>query len=127
MNLGLVLSIYRCLLRLHPPAFRARFGNEMLQVFDDAVETYGWVWLLADLALSLGRQRVLRPEQEVDLAPSSAGLMSGVYADTRPPHLTCSKLGLAVLLSLLSVFLFPPREPSHNRRAEVCHEVTYHR
>jgi len=134
MNRRVVRSVYRLLLGMHPAAFCVRFGPEMLQVFDDAVETFGWAWLLADLAMSLGRQRVLRSNHANDLAASAAGLMSGVYTDTRPPHLTCAKLGSACVLSLLSVFLFnsttradPPRQPIHHHRAATvascCREV----
>lgn len=28
-------SLYRCLLRLHPPSFQAQFAHEMLWIFDD--------------------------------------------------------------------------------------------
>ena len=127
MNPRLGRAIYRCLLRLHPQAFRARFGDEMLQIFDDALETYGWAWLLADLALSLGRQRVLRPGPGAELAASQASLISGISVDSRPPHLTCSKLGLAFLLTLLTVFLFPLPDPIHHSHAEVHHAVTSRR
>ena len=40
--------VYRVLLRLHPDSFRARFGGEMLLVFDEAVEGYGGWWLVGE-------------------------------------------------------------------------------
>ena len=52
--------LYRCLLWLHPPAFRREFAGEMLWIFD---ETRGAaaLWLLfADVLVSLARQWVLR-------------------------------------------------------------------
>jgi hypothetical protein len=128
MRRGVVRALYSCLLGLHPEPFRVRFRDEMLQVFDSAAETYGAAWLLGDAVISLGRQRVFRSQQVAELPASAAGLMSGVYLDSRPPHLTCPKLGLALLLSLLSVFLFPPREPVQRHRAEVvscCREVRH--
>ncbi|MGH9575238.1 MAG: hypothetical protein ACRD40_17130 [Candidatus Acidiferrales bacterium] len=50
---------YRCLIRLHPRAFRERFADEMLCVFDEAEHAAG-VALLADAAGSLMRQWILR-------------------------------------------------------------------
>lgn len=125
MNLKLARASYSLLLRMHPAAFRERFGDEMLQVFDDAFESRGWVWLLADVAASLGRQRVLRPENGPEMATSRAGLLAGVYLDPWPPHLTSGKVATACLLSLLAVFLFPPREAIHHTRAAHYREVRH--
>jgi hypothetical protein len=50
--------LYRCLIGLHPRAFRERFGDEMLCVFDEAAGTSGM--FLADGVGSLARQRILR-------------------------------------------------------------------
>lgn len=54
--------LYRCILRLHPPAFRARFADEMLSIFDHAGGTRASLRLLLDGLLSLARQWILRPE-----------------------------------------------------------------
>ena len=53
-------SLYRCLLRLHPPAFRDRFAEEMLGIFDEAAAAEGVVPLFADGLISLLRQWVMR-------------------------------------------------------------------
>ena len=50
-------ALYRCLLNLHPPAFRSEFSSEMLCIFDEAGPTRA---LFADALLSLTRQWVLR-------------------------------------------------------------------
>jgi Ca2+-binding EF-hand superfamily protein len=49
--------VYILLLRLHPRAFRRRFAEEMLEIFDQAEEK---IPLLADGFISLFRQRTLR-------------------------------------------------------------------
>ena len=54
--------IYRCVLRLHPPAFRGRFGDEILSIFDEAKGKLSGFRLLMDSILSLIRQWTLRPE-----------------------------------------------------------------
>jgi hypothetical protein len=54
--------LYRCVLGLHPPGFRERFGEEMLSIFDHAVGKGTAFRLLLDALLSLGKQWTLRPE-----------------------------------------------------------------
>ena len=51
---------YRCLLWLHPPAFRREFGGEMLWIFDQAAESQGALPLVCDGLGSLARQWLLR-------------------------------------------------------------------
>ena len=56
-------SIYRWLVARHPKPFRDRFGEEMLDAYDDAAGS-GWLSstrLIGDGAISLLRQRLLRP------------------------------------------------------------------
>ncbi len=53
--------LYRCLLYLHPPGFRKRFGVEILSIFDD-VSRAARLKLVFDALLSLARQWTLRPE-----------------------------------------------------------------
>jgi hypothetical protein len=56
----MIRTFYRCLLWLHPPAFRREFGNEMLWIFDQAAESQGTVPLFFDGLGSLARQWLLR-------------------------------------------------------------------
>jgi len=65
-------SFYRCALRLHPPAFRKRFGDEMLSIFDQAHGTASALRLLLDALLSLSRQWTLRPEFWHDPSPAAS-------------------------------------------------------
>jgi hypothetical protein len=48
-------ALYRAVLRLHPPAFREQFGDEMLWIFDETSGS-GALPLLTDACLSLLRQ-----------------------------------------------------------------------
>jgi hypothetical protein len=58
----MVRAFYRCLLWLHPEAFRLRFEQEMLWDFDDAVTTWGAASLIGDVGSSLLRQWLVRLE-----------------------------------------------------------------
>jgi Ca2+-binding EF-hand superfamily protein len=60
--------VYTLLLRLHPSAFRHRFGDEMLAIFDESPEKAP---LLADALVSLFRQWTLR-RHEVAFSPTTA-------------------------------------------------------
>ena len=49
-------SLYRWLICLHPPAFRLRFEQELLWIFDESSDASGAAPLLYDAAISLLRQ-----------------------------------------------------------------------
>ncbi|HEY2821236.1 MAG TPA: serine hydrolase domain-containing protein [Candidatus Acidoferrum sp.] len=53
-------SLYRCLVQLHPPAFRQRFAPEMLWIFDEVADHDARVELFADALTSLARQWIVR-------------------------------------------------------------------
>ena len=53
-------SLYRCLLRLHPPSFQREFADEMLWIFDEIAAKQSTLPLFGDGLVSLGRQWVLR-------------------------------------------------------------------
>jgi hypothetical protein len=53
-------TLYRWLVCLHPPAFRLRFEQELLWIFDESSDASGAVPLLYDAAISLLRQWLIR-------------------------------------------------------------------
>ena len=52
--------LYRCLVQLHPPAFRRQFAPEMLWIFDEIADHDARVELFTDAFTSLARQWVVR-------------------------------------------------------------------
>jgi hypothetical protein len=56
----MIRTLYRCLLQLHPPAFRRRFAGEMLWIFEETWASSRAGSLLLDGLLSLLRQWLLR-------------------------------------------------------------------
>ena len=52
--------LYNGMLWLHPPAFRRRFGEELLFIFDEARRDRGSWSLIADGAFSIARQWAFR-------------------------------------------------------------------
>jgi D-alanyl-D-alanine carboxypeptidase len=62
MTQSMYRSLYRLLLKLHPVAFRERFAEEMLWIFDEASATHGTPRLFADAFVSLMRQWIVRRE-----------------------------------------------------------------
>lgn len=53
-------AFYRCLLWLHPTAFRLRFAEEMLWIFDEAAGAWGAASLIRDASASVLRQWLIR-------------------------------------------------------------------
>jgi hypothetical protein len=67
--------LYRFLLWLHPPAFRQRFADEMLWIFDESANTAG-ARLVADGVVSLFRQWVVRLGLWRPVAAGAGGLLT---------------------------------------------------
>jgi hypothetical protein len=73
-------GLYRCLVWLHPPAFRQHFAEEMLWIFDEASATTGAVSLVADAGISLVRQWLMRSELWKGVAAVIGGIVPMVIA-----------------------------------------------
>lgn len=58
----MVRRLYRCLVWLHPAAFRLRFEEEILWIFDEAADGWGTASLLRDAGISLLRQWLIRSQ-----------------------------------------------------------------
>lgn len=102
----MIRFFYRCLLRLHPQAFRTRFGDEMLSIFDQSQRTWPEFRLLLDAVHSLFRQWVLRPEFLIEAPeprhqPALDGIPSFSTLDPFRPRATAVVPGL-----LLSMIVF---------------------
>ena len=72
MNRAAALSVYRLILRIHPASFVARFGDEMLWIFEEECKRGAATRLIFDGFLSLLRQR-FRVQEEP--AHTSAGFV----------------------------------------------------
>jgi hypothetical protein len=87
---------YRLLLRLHPPAFRQRFSDEMLWIFDLSSRQDQTAYILYDGARSMVIQHAKMDLQE---QPAPAfGL------EVQTSGLTIARLGQATVLAAVALF-----------------------
>jgi len=99
----MIRRIYRRLLRLHPEAFRDRYGAEMLEIFDAERRRGRTPFLLLDAVRSAGRQRWLRRENggstpALDRTPRFAtGAVGGPRAVLLAPAALLSAAAFAAL------------------------------
>jgi D-alanyl-D-alanine carboxypeptidase len=98
---------YRCIVRMHPRAFREQFGEEMMGIFEEASETHGAFRLLADGMVSLTRQWIFRPRPVVvpvteAVAPTShdGGLFAWEHINASPSPLPAWRWMQGSLISL---------------------------
>jgi len=82
MPRSLSRHLYRFLLRLHPPIFTRRFGDEILGIFDEAAATHSVVRLFAGALMSLMRQWVMGPQ--VSQTPNTGILTLSQSSDSVP-------------------------------------------
>jgi ABC-type transporter Mla maintaining outer membrane lipid asymmetry permease subunit MlaE len=76
----IVRGVYRCLVWLHPSAFRQRFGEEMVWIFDEAAGTWSAASLVVDAGMSLVRQRLTPSELGKALAAVIVGGLPVIIA-----------------------------------------------
>lgn len=95
-------ALYSIFVRLHPSEFRRRFGGEMLSIFDHTPPSERFA-LVADAAVSLVRQRLLRREREPGsrAAESVAGVPMFLVLDN-DPRLTRAKWTCGPALSFVA-------------------------
>jgi len=104
--------LYRCVVRLHPPSFRRRFGDEMLYIFDQQKGMQPGLGLILESIFSLFRQWVLRPSAGSELpaapqpAPTADHIPSFGTFDTFRPRASAILNGavLSLLLFCMTVF-----------------------
>ena len=88
--------LYRLLLRLHPAAFRQRFGEEMLWIFDLASSRGQMAYLLLDGVRSVTIQHAKFEMQEDVATPFGLEIKSS--------SLTFARIGQAALLNAVVLF-----------------------
>jgi pimeloyl-ACP methyl ester carboxylesterase len=94
--------LYRWIVGAHPQAFRQRFENEMLCVFDEALTTEGAFRLIFDGIMSLLRQRLFRSRPARNAAPPAVegpSLFSSVLTAEPAVPLKMSRLVLGAAIS----------------------------
>ena len=120
-------SLYRCLLRLHPPSFQREFADEMLWIFDEIAAKQSTLRLFGDGLVSLARQWVLRGAfrtllaGEIALAPAAgrdaAGPLLWEHIEVPEAPLPVSRMiqGSAIALLFLAILSFAAFRPLRSR------------
>jgi D-alanyl-D-alanine carboxypeptidase len=115
-------SLYRCLLRLHPPSFQREFSDEMLWIFDEIAAKQSTLPLFGDGLVSLARQWVLRGALrnllagEIALAPAAGrdtGPLLWEHIGIPEAPLPVSRMiqGSAIALLFLAILSFAAFRP----------------
>jgi CubicO group peptidase (beta-lactamase class C family) len=98
---------YRCIVQLHPSAFREQFGEEMMGIFEEAADTHGAFRLLGDGLVSLARQWIFRPKSlmapvtaPVASMPHHGGLFAWEHINASPSRLPAWRWMQGSLISL---------------------------
>jgi hypothetical protein len=107
-------AIYRFVLRLHPPSFRRRFGEEILSIFDQSNAKRVKCRLLVDGLFSLGQQWAFRPDfwhgAPVETAPHLAdGVPSFCTLDPFRPRTSAIVHGLVLSTAVFCMTCFAIR------------------
>jgi hypothetical protein len=98
-------NIYRALIQLHPADFRARFGGEMMSIFETS--SAARPRLIADAALSLSRQWLLRRDYRTEPLPVCEGPLFLLLPEepALQPWLWMAGFALAIICFVVAGFL----------------------
>ena len=115
--------LYTWLICLHPARFRERFGEQMTSVFDESLRQRGGIRLLADAAVSVLRQQLLRSDSSERRQAVARGLNLIWILSVIPVeifvaselHPTTTTGNASVLYALLPVSMFLALYPLLNR------------
>jgi hypothetical protein len=88
-------ALYRSILHLHPPAFRDRFGEEMLWIFDEQTREGRSLQLFFDILRSLLVQHI---DTQLHPQPQPSGFYSEIFST--PP---LRRIVHAAILSIVAV------------------------
>jgi hypothetical protein len=96
--------LYRAVVRLHPRAFRERFGEEMIGIFDEATGFRERLDLFVDGLASLVRQRAFRPVLPPAPVLTTGGMFQSFGSDL--PRRGALANGAVLSLILLGLLIF---------------------
>src|SRR5579862_689388 len=100
-------AVYVCLIRLHPPAFRRRFADDMLSIFDQETGRLSAIRLVADAALSLLRQWTIRSQywhEPQPAAVAAGGALSFPTLDKPGPASRTLFSGIVPSVAVFCIF-----------------------
>src|SRR5579872_1509931 len=100
-------AVYVCIVRAHPPAFRRRFADEMLSIFDQETGRLSAMKLVDDGTLSLLRQWTIRRQhwhEPQSAAVAAAGLLSFPSPGKSRPASRTLFNGIMVSLGVFCMF-----------------------
>src|SRR5262245_43114583 len=103
--------VYSLLLRLYPRAFRERYAEEMLRLFEERLRDEHvlrvWLDVLVDAAVSIPRQHFRAQRAHPMFPPSAAPLRRAMVTNLLRSFLA----GGGVSLCFLTALLFPTARP----------------
>lgn len=111
-----IRGTYRLLLLMHPPAFRERFGTEMLWIFDQTARDGGTLHILRDGCMSLAKQWMATDTVPRANTGAFRSVSTGSLSAVRITQATAVALVLALgFLKLLTQSVPLPQPPKEFR------------
>lgn len=117
MQLQHARRLYRLLLRVYPPGFRAAYGRDLEQLFTDIWSTDGprgrfWWWIIRDTLLAASRERLCQSDMHKTsvLLVIATAIGVGIGIVDSSPHWDDTGITVAALLAATgSLGLVHPR------------------
>ena len=99
-----LLFAYRQLLRLYPPGFKERFGEEMLDIAESA-DLSEWPLIFGDTSLAIIRTWLQPDKRRLGLATTLPAEYLSLAGPTVKPLKLMGGLGIAALLVVIASYI----------------------